>query len=371
MRLVQLLVWVLVVCGVAIVYYTVFRKARLPRQEEGACKRSEEVRTKPSKFACARLTKVLTAQSLNKKFDEETLMREVAALLRCPRHEDKTRINYYRSALKRCCNASDWLIVTQENAPLGQNIVYETQKNKKVNVTEEMFNLFPKTPPFSSKPLKSCAVVGNGDILSGSCCGREIDQNDFVIRFNVPPLLNYTDDAGRKAHIVTLNPSIVIQRFQNLNTRRKAFGDMMQSYGDALILMPAFSFTVNTEVSFKVQYTLDDFGLASKMVSFHPVYLQNLAEHWKAKGLKVHRLSSGLMLVSAALELCDTITLYGFWPFSTDWKGRKLSYHYYDQIMPNKVVHSMPVEFLIYSQMHIDGALQLHVGQCPEKRSHS
>ncbi|XP_078526308.1 alpha-2,8-sialyltransferase 8F-like isoform X2 [Lissotriton helveticus] len=336
MRLVQHLAWILLVSGVAIVYYTVFRVAQLPKEEEPICKR----------------------------IDEKILMRDAGAMLKCPWHEDKTKTKHYRSVMKQCCNASDWLIVTKENTPLGRNIIYETQKHKKINVTMEMFERFPKMSPLPRKLVKSCAVVGNSAILSGSCCGREIDQNDFVIRFNAPPLLNYTNDAGKKVHLVTVNPSILSQRFHNLNHGRKAFGVMMQPYGDALILMPVFSFTGNTEVSFKVQYTLEDFGLASKMVSFHPVYLQKLAQHWKTKGLKVHRLSSGFMLVSAALELCDTITLYGFWPFSTDWKGNKLRYHYYDKIMPNKAVHSMPKEFLIYSQMHIDGALRLHAGQC-------
>ncbi|XP_078526304.1 alpha-2,8-sialyltransferase 8F-like isoform X2 [Lissotriton helveticus] len=392
MRPVKPLAWVLVVCVSATVYYTVYRMAQLQRQELGIGKRSEEVREKLLKDACTTLTKNLTALSLTTKseevreklskdacttliknltalslttkFDEKTLMQDVAAMLRCPWQEDKEKNNHYRSAMKQCCNASDWLIVTQENAHIGQNIVYEAEPNKKINVTMEMFNLFPKTSPISSKSLKSCAVVGSSDILSGSCCGREIDQNDFVIRFNVPPLLNYTSDAGRKVHLITVNPSIVIERFRNLNHRRKAFGDMMQSYGDALIIMPTFSYQRNTEVSFKVQYTLEDFGLASKMVSFHPVYLQKLAEYWKGKGLEALRLSSGLMLVSAALELCDTLTLYGFWPFSTDWKGRELSYHYYDQVKFERFVHAMPMEFLLYSQMHIDGALRLHVGPC-------
>ncbi|KAM4675399.1 alpha-N-acetylneuraminide alpha-2,8-sialyltransferase-like [Discoglossus pictus] len=176
--------------------------------------------------------------------------------------------------------------------------------------------------------------------------------------------MNQTYDIGTKTDLVTANPSILVERFSTLNERRKPFSDMMKVYGPALILMSAFSFVRHTDVAFKVFYTLEDFATGQKVVFFHPQYLQNLDRYWKKRGLKVKRLSSGIMLVSSALELCEKVTLYGFWPFSRDLEGEPIPHHYYDNRIPKPGYHSMPDEFFLYVQMHTQGALRLQVGKC-------
>ncbi|XP_069470089.1 alpha-2,8-sialyltransferase 8E-like [Ambystoma mexicanum] len=362
-RPVKLLTVMLVACTSCILYYSVFSGPADREPEELVCKRSPEVTITHSKAKCQKLRRIFATLSAHKKIGEKSIMRNAAELQRCPWQENREKKEFYRSEINQCCNSSHGLIVTQENTRVGENIVYETQKSVKINVTTEIFNMFPKESPFSGKAYKTCAVVGNGAILVDSCCGQQIDQAEFVFRFNLPPL-NYTKDSGKKVDLVTANPSIMINRFQSLNHRRKAFVDMLRAYRGALILMPTFSHTFGTQLAFKVQYTLDDFGLGSRMVSFHPVYLEKLAAYWMSQGLNVRRLSSGIMLVSAAMEVCDSITLYGFWPFYTNLEGRTIGYHYYDQIAANNYMHAMPKEFFIYSQMHAQGALKLQVGQC-------
>ncbi|XP_075060975.1 alpha-2,8-sialyltransferase 8E-like [Mixophyes fleayi] len=265
------------------------------------------------------------------------------------------------SKLKKCCNASYAMIVTQENSPVGHRIHFDGQKAVQ-NVTESLYNLFPKNSPFL-KPIRSCAVVGNGGILQNSFCGAEIDQADFVFRLNLPPL-NVSDDVGAKTDLVSANPSILIDKFGSLRERRKSFINTMRLYGSALVLLPAFSFSMNTDVSLRTLYTLEDFDMSSRVVFFNPQYMSNLSLYWKNKRLKFKRMSSGLMMVSAALEFCEKVTLYGFWPFSEDLNGTLIPHHYYDNRLPRPGFHSMSDEFYRYLQMHSQGALQLNLGAC-------
>ncbi|XP_075061698.1 alpha-2,8-sialyltransferase 8E-like [Mixophyes fleayi] len=266
-----------------------------------------------------------------------------------------------RSKLQKCCNASYAMIVTQENSPVGQVLHYNGQKWVP-RVTESLYNLFPKDSPFQ-KPIRSCAVVGNGGILKDSFCGAEIDQADFVFRMNLPPL-NVTDDVGTKTDLISVNPSILFDKFGGLREKRKPFINIMQAYGSALVLLPAFSFSMNTDVSIRALYALEDFNISSRVVFFNPQYLFKLTLFWKNKQLNFKRMSSGLILVSAAIEVCEKVTLYGFWPFSRDLHGNPIPHHYYDNVPPKPNFHSMSDEFYRYLQMHSQGALQLNLGPC-------
>ncbi|XP_065273403.1 alpha-2,8-sialyltransferase 8E-like [Emys orbicularis] len=190
--------------------------------------------------------------------------------------------------------------------------------------------------PFQGAPYDSCAVVGNGGILHNSGCGPEIDRAQFVIRFGA------------------------------LRRWRRSFAEAMGTYGAPLLLIPAFSFIGFTAVSSQALYTLEDFGSPARAVFMNPEYLAGLDGHWHRRGLRAKRLSSGFMLVNAALELCQHLTLYGFWPFPTDPEGRPLSHHYYDNQPSKPGVHAMPNEFTRYLGMHLQGALRLHLGRCQE-----
>uniref|UniRef100_A0A8D2IN65 ST8 alpha-N-acetyl-neuraminide alpha-2,8-sialyltransferase 6 n=1 Tax=Varanus komodoensis TaxID=61221 RepID=A0A8D2IN65_VARKO len=250
-----------------------------------------------------------------------------------------------RAELRRCCNASSSLVLTKENAPLGSSIIFDGNKNRKLSVDAVLFDLLPKRLPFSDTHYGHCAVVGNGGILRNSHCGHEIDQADLVVRFNMAPM-NFSEDVGTKTSLITINPSIL--QFKNLQARRKPFADALRPYRDALFLIPAFSFVGHSTLSYRALYTMEDFGWPQQMFFLNPHYLATLSNHWKEKGFHPQRLSSGFMFVNVALEFCERITLYGFWPFAHDLDDQPIPHHYYDNMLPKAGIHAMPSEFSHY-----------------------
>ncbi|KAM4689842.1 alpha-N-acetylneuraminide alpha-2,8-sialyltransferase-like, partial [Rhinophrynus dorsalis] len=216
-------------------------------------------------------------------------------------------------------------------------------------------------------PLKKCSVVGNGGILKNSRCGEQIDGADFVVRCNLPPLTSeYIADVGSKTQLVTVNPSIIDQRFQNLLWSRKAFVETVKVYKSSFVYMPAFSTKRGTDPSLRVYYTLADFGTNQTVLFANPNFLRNVGKFWKNKGIHSKRLSTGLFMVTAALSLCEEVTIYGFWPFEMDLSGKFISHHYYDNTLPLVGVHAMPEEFLQLWFLHKSGVLKMQLQQCQE-----
>ncbi|KAM9111627.1 LOW QUALITY PROTEIN: alpha-2,8-sialyltransferase 8E-like [Pangshura tecta] len=296
--------------------------------------------------------------------DQAWIWRRLKLVQSCPWVHNASALGQYRAQLGRCCDASANLVLSRDNTPLGSRIVCDGQPAKRLLVREELLEILPQGSPFQGAPYDSCAVVGNGGILRNSSCGPEIDRAQFVIRFNLPPV-GFADDVGTKSSVVTMNPSILHARFGGLGRRRRPFAEAVGAHGAALLLVPAFSFAAYTPVSVQALYALEDFGSPAPLF-MNPEYLARLDGHWRRRGLRAKRLSSGFMLVSAALEMCQRLALYGFWPFPSDPQGRPLPHHYYDNQPPRPGVHAMPQEFTRYLGMHRQGALRLHLGPCRE-----
>ncbi|KAM9345885.1 alpha-2,8-sialyltransferase 8F isoform 2-T2 [Symphorus nematophorus] len=272
----------------------------------------------------------------------------------------------FRSQLSSMCHGSDKAIVTQANTPVGKKLVYDGEKRRTLQVTPEIFSTFTKERPFQNKTWDTCAVVGNGGILSNSGCGKMIDSAQFVIRCNLPPLKDgYEKHVGVKTDLVTANPSILLEKYGALMGHRLPFVESLRTYGDSLLLIPAFSFGHNTPVSLRAVYTIEDFKSPTRPVFFNPEYLQSLALFWRSKGLQAVRLSSGIIMASLALEICNNVHLYGFWPFSNHPDGsHTLTNHYYDDRQTKTKFHAMPVEFELLLRLHSQGVLRLHLGDC-------
>ncbi|XP_017672695.1 PREDICTED: alpha-2,8-sialyltransferase 8F isoform X3 [Lepidothrix coronata] len=275
--------------------------------------------------------------------------------------------DYYLHIVTKLQNCT-WIRRPEEStkfSPLGSNMSYEVDSKKTILITEDIFKMLPVSSPLSVYPFKTCAVVGNGGILKNSSCGAEIDSSDFVFRCNLPPTTgSISKDVGNKTNLVTVNPSIIAQKYNKLNEKKTEFLENIAVYGDAFLLLPAFSFRSNTATSFKVYHTLKEFKATQRAIFFHPAYLKSLAQFWRTKGVKAYRLSSGFMITSAALELCENVKLYGFWPFSKSTEKMPISHHYYDNQLPKPGFHAMPKEYNQILQLHGKGILKLQFGKC-------
>ncbi|KAJ8362320.1 hypothetical protein AAFF_G00379880 [Aldrovandia affinis] len=245
--------------------------------------------------------------------------------------------NKFRSQLASRCHGLSKAIVTQANTPLKSKIVYDGEKRNPLQVTPKLFSTFVKEQPFENVTWKTCAVVGNGGILINSSCGEAIDSAHFVFRCNLPPLdKGYEKDVGNKTNLVTANPSILLEKFEGLMEHRAPL------------------------------WRVWDFSSPIRPVFLNPEYLRNLARFWRTQGLRVTRLSTGLIMSSLALELCASVHLYGFWPYAQHPHDRQpLINHYYDNRQGKKTVHAMPAEFAHLLHLHRQGVVRVHLGQCP------
>ncbi|XP_029811100.1 alpha-N-acetylneuraminide alpha-2,8-sialyltransferase [Suricata suricatta] len=277
---------------------------------------------------------------------------------------NQTAARVFRKQMEDCCDPAHLFAMTKMNSPMGKSMWYDGEFLYSFTIDNSTYSLFPQATPFQL-PLKKCAVVGNGGILKKSGCGRQIDEANFVMRCNLPPLSSeYTKDVGSKSHLVTANPSIIRQRFQNLLWSRKTFVDNMKIYNHSYIYMPAFSMKTGTEPSLRVYYTLSDVGANQTVLFANPNFLRSIGKFWKSRGIHAKRLSTGLFLVSAALGLCEEVAIYGFWPFSVNMHEQPISHHYYDNVLPFSGFHAMPEEFLQLWYLHKIGALRMQLDPC-------
>ncbi|KAK7940074.1 hypothetical protein WMY93_003400 [Mugilogobius chulae] len=272
----------------------------------------------------------------------------------------------FRSLLINNCNGFQKAMVTKANTPVKTKLVFDAD-GYVLEVQENVFNTFVKDSPFSDTVLDTCAVVGNGGILGDSGCGEAIDSAQFVIRCNLPSLDKvFTKHVGRKTSLVTANPGIITNKYGSLLTYRRRFVEDLQIYRDSMIFLPAFSFKHKTQVCLRAAYTLGDFRTSVKPVFMNPEYLKSLDTFWRSQGLDPNnRLSTGLMMVSLALEVCNNVDVYGFWPFGNHpHTFEPVSNHYYDNQKPSRYFHDMPEEFAFLLKLHSQGILRLHLGQC-------
>ncbi|XP_039508338.1 alpha-2,8-sialyltransferase 8E-like [Pimephales promelas] len=309
---------------------------------------------------CEKLRRKFSIIKSAKSINFERFTEELSDYMSCPYKSNQTERELNRIRLQFCCNATGSFILTKRNTAINQSIQYETSTTKTYKMNAALHSMLPEDIPWSGRRLGRCAVVGSGGILKNSSCGREIDNADFVIRFNLAEVND--SDVGLKTDLVTINPSQI--RYKDLQNNPDPLVERVSVYGNASLIIPAFAYTFCTSVSIKVLKVLQPIRPHQPVVFFSPSYLRSLDRFWKGRGLRETRLSTGFILISTALELCEHVHVYGFWPFSNDLQDQPIPYHYYDLKRPHPHMHKMPEEFVRLLQLHSQGALTLHLLPC-------
>ncbi|XP_077981883.1 CMP-N-acetylneuraminate-poly-alpha-2,8-sialyltransferase-like [Glandiceps talaboti] len=240
-------------------------------------------------------------------------------------------------------------------------------------------NSVPRSETYSLPLQKSCAVVGNGGILRNSKCGEHINNHDFVFRFNVADIESHIRDVGLRTNITVINKLICVRMYDSMTKGNKNFfpGEVTkkdalhrmrhlndtivwypESMSDVRCTRPMLQYVVhNLQTKFRLPFRMGYTGYGN---------LSNLTKRFlKLEGLP----TVGIRTVLTALLLCDDVTVYGFYPFPTDSRGKMVPHHYYGAWSHKvnkyeKSVHGWDEEFASLQSLHKMGVIRLVTSKC-------
>ncbi|XP_077978139.1 alpha-N-acetylneuraminate alpha-2,8-sialyltransferase ST8SIA3-like [Glandiceps talaboti] len=255
-------------------------------------------------------------------------------------------------------------VATQENTQANSSFHF-TIANGRTAITAKVHKLLPKRSPLSEKPHSKCSLVGNSMILNNSGCGMDIDQSDFVFRCNVATIREFAKDVGRKTNLTSLNKMILRHRYGGVKGTSNLLQfeyDMMDYEG--IIWIPAFANHQFLEDCYRLMDTFH--SEKHKVVFGHPDHYKDISIYWLKKKNLRRLLTTGFYLANLALQLCDELHIFGFWPFLRNPQGELIQFHYHDDIDMSHTHkwHSLPLEFKILNELHHHGILQLHIQDC-------
>ncbi|XP_078680735.1 CMP-N-acetylneuraminate-poly-alpha-2,8-sialyltransferase-like isoform X1 [Branchiostoma floridae x Branchiostoma belcheri] len=290
---------------------------------------------------------------------------------------NKTALLHLRQHLDPLQTAKTF-VLSQEDSAKKRRVpfLFRPGPKESLYMKDDMYYSLPKVSPFSSRSLGVCSLVGNGGILTGSNCGDQIDSSDFVIRFNMAPVCPpYLDDIGRRTDFVTTSRDRMKSKFDSLKShkgREKFVHHLHDQYGqDTYIVSAPFTIKSNLGSLLEIPEVLRSHNSSAVPLFINPSHAEKMLHVWRKLGLQLPdgetNFSSGFYYASVALELCDQVNMYGFWPFNEDREGRPVRYHYYKSVDMGGLSnhwHAMDKEFEKLLELHNRGVLQLISGTC-------
>ncbi|XP_071941020.1 alpha-N-acetylneuraminate alpha-2,8-sialyltransferase ST8SIA3-like [Antedon mediterranea] len=214
---------------------------------------------------------------------------------------------------------------------------------------------------------KTCAIVGASGQLINSGCGPQIDSHDFVIRGNLAPIANYTNDVGNKVNVTGINFKKLETIYQNLMNKEvkdpdhKATIENIRYLNDSILW-----FTKATTARHAAEKLKEVSALLKNYYNLpiHMAYIMRSASVERRYHLKPGKYAStGMNIFSFARTFCKNITLYGFYPFDENHHSTPIWRHYFENATFDfqGKQHDMVHEFTKLTAMHLRGDVTMMV----------
>ncbi|CAH1252025.1 ST8SIA2 [Branchiostoma lanceolatum] len=198
---------------------------------------------------------------------------------------------------------------------------------------------------FGTTPIKhhnACAVVGSSGILLNSSCGNEIDSHDYVIRFNLVPLIKHARDAGMKSNLTVMNVYRMRVMVKRMESGSRRAWERFERINNSMIIYPK-----------RLSRTAYQYRSFINEIYDYPGF---------------HSPTIGLLTSFLALSFCDHVSLYGFYPLATDANNRTVKFHYHDDPLPGegKILkpHIFNVEYDFMRNLHRVGVWDHKITTC-------
>jgi len=227
--------------------------------------------------------------------------------------------------------------------------------------------------------FKSCALVGNSGVLRGSRHGTAIDAHEAVFRTNMAPTVGYEDDVGGRTTFDFVN----LQHSKAFTPHVRAGGQEAESTRAPLrnttllvfeVLSPFARHRVYAPLFRRFNSKTSTSG--TRVVALSPELVTHAHRMWFVTKSAVEVASqladfapdsynlkpmSGWFATVFGLQVCDSVSLYGFSSHRPDRQGsatdryrpEQMRYHYYDNVAGVTKHHSFDLAYEMYRQMSV------------------